>query len=144
MIPSNELVESTFTTTKPRRLSLDGNDAREQALLLLRELEGTAPKRTVEKARAKFLSDSEWFMRKCVEWFKGDDVDEEDLMQTATAAFWIACVDWEPGRAPLLTFARWRVRTALRSVLRCSRIVRGASRDVVQLDTGDGYVDEVA
>lgn len=140
MIPQTSTVESVFRTTRP----LTGNAAVEQRLLALRQLEATSPTRTVERARAKFLKDSEWFTRKCVAWWQGDDVDPDDLMQTATVAFWIACAEWEQGRAPLLTFARWRIRTALRGVLRASRIVRGANRDVVQLDECGGDLDDAA
>lgn len=118
-----------------------GNAAREQALLELRTVESTARRPAVERARARFLKESEWFLWKCVSWFRGDDVDDDDLMQTAAAAFWQACCDWQPGRAPLLSFARWRLRTALRSHLRSSRIVRGCDSDVLSLGIGGDVVD---
>lgn len=123
-------------------MTVTGNAAVEQRLLALRQLEATAPRRTVERARAKFLEDSAWFLRKCVAWFRGDDVDGDDLVQTATMAFWGACSDWQVGRAPLLTFARWRIRTALRGVLRASRIVRGARRDALALDLDDAFASQ--
>lgn len=139
MTPSNSTVETLFTALKP----LKGNAAAEARLLALRQLEATSPTRcTVERARAKFLDESAWFLRKCVAWFRGDDVDGDDLEQTATIAYWSACKDWEQGRSPLLTFARWRIRTALRGVLRASRIVRGACRDVLQLDAV-GFDDDL-
>ena len=76
------------------------------------------------------------FVMSCCAWFLGDDLDREDVVAEAQAALWGAVVDWKPdGGAPFDTFARWRLRTALRGLLRRSRMVRGFGHDAfVSLD----------
>lgn len=91
----------------------------------LRQLDGSARAR----AEAQFLLDAEPFMRRCASWYRGDDIDDDDLMSTARLAVWSAVVDWDAARAPFDTHARWRIRTELGKLLRGSRIVRGAGKD---------------
>lgn len=91
-------------------------------VLALRQLRGGARAR----AEAQFLQDAEPFVRRCAAWYRGPDLDEDDLMATARLAVWSCVVDWDERRgAPFDTWARWKVRTELGRLLRGSRLVRG-------------------
>lgn len=87
----------------------------------LRALEGAARRR----AESTFMLRACGFVMRCCSWFFGDDLDRDDVIAEAQAALWQAVLDWQPdGGAPFDTFARWRLRTALRGLLRRSRLVR--------------------
>lgn len=77
---------------------------------------------------AKLLRSGRPFVVSICRWYFGDDLDGDDVVQTGTAAFWGAVIDWDPKGAPFDTFARWRVRGALAKLLRGSCQVRGSKQ----------------
>lgn len=100
-------------------------------VLALRLLVGAKRK----AAERRFLFEAKGFVRSVTAWYRGPDLDDDDVEQTATVALWSAVEDWDEQRAPFDTHARWRMRGALAKLLRGSRVVRGNAQGAfVELD----------
>lgn len=66
--------------------------ALEAEVLRMRALDGDAR----DAAAPAFLLRMRGFVRRCVRWFEGDDVDRDDLEQVANTALWRAVMEWRP------------------------------------------------
>lgn len=102
-------------------------DRAETEVLRLQELTGRAR----DPAAATFLADPEvrGFLRARVAWFRGPEVDSDELFQVAQAALWRAVTEWRPdGGRSFLSFARFGIRNALERHLSASRPVKTKSR----------------
>lgn len=118
---------------KTRRLKAPTEPTLSEKLLAIREIGYRVPTRAEltkrDLALGGFFQTAKGFLHKCASWFIGDDMPREDVLQEARLAMWGAMLDWDPERAPFDTHARWRIRTALGSMLRASRLVRGKKPD---------------
>lgn len=110
-----------------------------QQILAIRAAEAEGKRSLAEALKGKLITSSRGFIIKMARRYYGDDIDRDDVDATATMAFWMAVMTWQPdGGSTFDTWAHWGMRMALQKMIRSSRMIRGQKKKRVSLASLDG------